>query len=252
MDNEIIISLKNITKVYKLKKRSKNSLKKVFKDDIKNAKKALDDITLDIKKGETVALIGKNGAGKSTLLKIISQVAYPTYGDIFVNGKIAALIELAAGFDMQLTGIENIKLNYVLRNIKYENYEDYEKKVIEFTDIGEYIYEPLRTYSSGMRARLGFAINIFSNSDIFLIDEALSVGDAEFKQKCINIMKKLQKDQDKTFVFVTHNLELTRLFCKRGIVIIKGKVEFDGALDDALKFYNEKCNKNITNIKELN
>ncbi|MEE1170251.1 MAG: ABC transporter ATP-binding protein, partial [Anaerovoracaceae bacterium] len=184
--NDNIIEFNNVTKVYKLFKDDKKRLLAVFNKRVPyKEKKAVDNVSFTVKRGESVALFGRNGAGKSTILKIVTGVTFPTEGEVKVNGRVSALLELTAGFDKELTGRENIYLKGHLMGLKDEAIKELEQTIIDFAELGEYIDQPVRTYSSGMRARLGFAININIEPEILIIDEALSVGDAKFKKKCI-------------------------------------------------------------------
>ena len=206
---------------------------------------ANDDITLQLKKGEIHALLGENGAGKSTLLKIITGVTYPSDGIVRVNGRIGALLELTAGFDVELTGRENIYFRGDILGIKRAEMKQMEAEIVRFADLGDYIDQPVRTYSSGMRARLGFAINININPDILIVDEALSVGDREFREKCRNIIS-AKIEQGVTFLFVTHSILDAKKFCKRGIVMKNGHLVFDGDVKDAADFYINKLHPQKT------
>ena len=202
---------------------------------------ANNDLSFTIHKGEAVAFIGPNGAGKSTALKIITGVVYPTSGTVTVNGRVSALLELAAGFDGQLTGRENIDMRGQVWGLSPAEIEQIKPQVIEFAELGDYIDQPLRTYSSGMRARLGFAFASSIRPDILIVDEALAVGDRRFSQKCRARVKEIMAGGDVTVLFVTHSLVLAKQFCTRGIVIDKGTKLFDGDIAEAIAFYEEKC-----------
>ena len=179
-----VIEFKNVTKIYKLFKSDRQRFKAVFSKKTKYKKKiAVNDLSFKIEKGESVALFGKNGAGKSTILKMITGVTYPTTGEITVDGRVGALLELTAGFDPEFTGRENIFFRGQLFGLSNEEIKELEPGIIDFADLGDYIDQPTRTYSSGMKARLGFAINSSVRTEILIVDEALSVGDSEFKQK---------------------------------------------------------------------
>lgn len=238
--NLTIIKFKNVSKRYKLFKNEKDRLISFFseKKDYKT-KKSLDNISFDIKKGESVAFFGKNGAGKSTLLKIITGVTYPSEGIVRVNGRVGALLELTAGFDAELTGRENIYFRGDILGIKRSEMKQLEAEMIRFADLGEYIDQPVRTYSSGMKARLGFAINININPDILIVDEALSVGDRDFREKCRNIIAE-KIEQGVTFLFVTHSILDAKKFCNRGIVMKNGHLVFDGDVKAAADFYSNR------------
>ena len=200
--------------------------------------KAVNNVSFNIKKGESVALFGKNGAGKSTILKLITGVTYPTEGEIEVKGRVSALLELTSGFDQEFTGRENIYLKGQLLGIKDKEIKELEPAIIEFAELGDYIDQPVRTYSSGMKARLGFAINANVKPEILIIDEALSVGDEAFRRKCVKKINEVTSKEDVTLLFVTHATGTAKDFCKRGIVMKKGKAVFDGNIDDAIENYN--------------
>jgi len=236
-DYVVAVKLKNVNKMYKLFKRSTDRLKAQFSDKIPYTKKfAIHDVSLEIGQGESVALLGKNGAGKSTMLKLITGVSYPTSGFIRVNGRVCALLELTTGFDQELSGRGNIYLKAGILGIKREEIAGLEDDIIEFSGLGQYIDQPVQSYSSGMKARLGFAINVNLNPDILIVDEALSVGDSEFRLKCKDKIGELVS-QGVTLLFVTHSLDEAKLFCKRGIVLQSGHVVFDAPIQEAAEYY---------------
>ena len=241
MSNEVVIRFDNVTKLYKLYKSDKVRFRGLFFKNVPyKENRAVKNMSFEIKKGESVALFGRNGAGKSTILKMITGVCYPTEGEITVDGKVCALLELSAGFDVEATGRENVRFKCSLMGMTDEEIDAVEEAIIEFADIGDYIDQPLRSYSSGMKTRLGFAINVNANPDILIVDEALSVGDKEFKKKCTKRIKEIMADEDVTLLFVTHSLPTAEEFCSRGIVLEKGKKMFDGKIDDAIKYYDSK------------
>ena len=236
-----IISFQHVSKVYTLYRNSREQFSALFYRSKKLKKhKALDDVSFQIYQGESVAIVGRNGAGKSTLLKMITGVAFPSDGDIYVNGRVSALLELTAGFSADMTGRENIRFKCYVLGLKDAEIDDIERKAIEFADLGEYIDQPVRTYSSGMRVRLGFAININTNPDILVIDEALSVGDSTFKQKCKKRINELIA-RHVTVLYVSHSKDIQD-FCKRCIYLQKGRVIFDGTMKDAVEQYPEIIN----------
>lgn len=238
--DEPIIVFDNVTKVYTLYKNSREQFLALFYNSKKFKRhKALDGVSFRIKQGESVAIIGRNGAGKSTVLKMITGVAFPTSGDVYVNGRVSALLELTAGFSADMTGRENIRFKCYVLGLKDDEIDEIEKKAIEFAELGEYIDQPVRTYSSGMRVRLGFAININTNPDILVIDEALSVGDSTFKKKCKAKINELIK-KNITVLYVSHNKDIQD-FCDRCIYLQKGKVIFDGTMKETLEKYPEFC-----------
>ena len=240
ISNDNIIEFKNVTKSYKLFKDDKKRLFSVFSKKIPyKEKKAVDDVTFTIKRGESVALFGRNGAGKSTILKIVTGVTFPTEGEVNVNGRVSALLELTAGFDKELSGRENIYLKGHLMGMTDKAISELEQMIVDFADIGDYIDQPVRTYSSGMRARLGFAININIDPEILIIDEALSVGDAQFKKKCIKRVNEVMEKDNITLLFVTHATGVAQEFCKRGILMKNGKLIYDSDIDSAVKKYED-------------
>ena len=245
--SDIALEVKNITKEYKLYNSEKDRLKEsfsIFKKCYHRNFYALSDVNFSIKKGEKVGIIGANGAGKSTLLKIITEVLKPTSGEIITNGRVAALLELGAGFNQDYTGIENIRLNGTLMGYSENEIAEKTKRIIEFADIGDFIDQPVKTYSSGMFVRLAFATQIFSEPDILIVDEALSVGDIRFQQKCYRAMESLMRD--KTVVLVTHDTAAVTRFCQRVIWINKGKKVYDGEVVEGLNKYQEfLINQNI-------
>ena len=241
---EVVIEFKNVTKRYKLFKNDKKRLLALFFKNIKyKEKKAVNDVSFKIHKGETVALFGKNGAGKSTILKLITGVCYPTSGEIIVNGRVSALLELTSGFDPEFTGRENIYLKGQLLGLKNSEIEELEQTIIDFAEIEEYIDQPVRTYSSGMKARLGFSINVNIKPEILIVDEALSVGDEEFKNKCITKVNEIINSEDVTLLFVTHITSTAKEFCKRGIFMKDGKIIFDGKIEDTIEKYELSLKK---------
>lgn len=239
MDNKVVIEFKNVTKRYKLYKNDKQRLFAVFSKRVKYKEKlAVNDVSFQIHQGESVAFLGKNGAGKSTILKMMTEVAFPTSGEIMIDGRVSALLELSSGFDMEMTGRDNIYLKGQLYGLKNSEIAELEDTIVEFAELDEYIDQPVRTYSSGMRARLGFAVSINIRPEILIVDEALSVGDKEFRKKCRQKVNEIIEKNNVTLVFVTHSISMAKEFCKRGIVMKKGKLVYDSDIDDAIKFYD--------------
>ncbi len=236
---EKAVIFKNVTKTYKLYKNDKARFKGLFSKSVPfKINNAVNNMSFEIEKGESVALFGRNGAGKSTILKMITGVAFPTEGEIIVNGQVSALLELSAGFDTESTGRENIYLKCSLMGLADAEIGKIEADIVEFADIGDYMDQPLRSYSSGMKARLGFAINANVHPDILIIDEALSVGDKVFRAKCRDKVAEIMENDEVTLLFVTHSQMTAKDFCKRGIVLEKGKMLFDGDIDDAIAYYD--------------
>ena len=190
--NENVIEFKEVSKIYKLYKNDKRRLLGIFFKKIPyKEKKAVNNVSFNIKRGEAVAIFGKNGAGKSTILKMITGVTFPTSGEIKVKGRVSALLELTSGFDPEFTGRENIYLKGQLLGLENSEISKLESTIVDFAELEEYIDQPVRTYSSGMKARLGFSINVNVEPEILIVDEALSVGDEEFRRKCIKKINEL-------------------------------------------------------------
>lgn len=241
---DIVVEFKNVTKIYKLFKNDKKRLLGLlFKSVAHKEKKAVNGASFAIRRGEAVALFGKNGAGKSTILKMITGVTFPTTGEIIVNGRVSALLELSSGFDPEFTGRENIYLKGQLLGLKNKEIQEVEEEIINFAQLGDYIDQPLRTYSSGMKARLGFSINVNIKPEILIVDEALSVGDEEFKNKCIKKINSIMKDENVTLLFVTHATGVAKEFCSRGILMENGNLTFDGEIEEAIVRYNSTIKK---------
>ena len=235
-----VIEFKSVTKIYKLYSSEKKRLLSVFFKKIpQKEKKAVDEVSFGRNNGDGVALFGKNGAGKSTILKMITGVTYPSSGEVSVDGRVSALLELTSGFDPELTGRENIFLRGRLLGLKEEEIKEVEKDIELFAELGDYIDQPVRTYSSGMKARLGFSVNVNIKPEILIIDEALSVGDVDFRKKCVKKVSEIMSDDDVTLLFVTHSVSTAKEFCKRGILLKNGKKIFDGNIDKAIELYNK-------------
>ncbi len=243
MEN-IVIDFQDVSKVYKLYKNDKQRLLSVFSKKVSYKKKrAVNHASFQVRRGESVAIFGKNGAGKSTVLKMITGVAFPTEGTITVNGRVSALLELTSGFDPEFTGRENIYLKGQLSGLKEQEIQELEDVIVNFAEIGEYIDQPVRTYSSGMKARLGFAVNVNIRPEILIVDEALSVGDAAFKDKCLEKVNEIMHKDGVTLLFVTHTTSMAQQFCKRGIVMKNGKIIYDGGIDPAIEAYQKSMEK---------
>ena len=223
-----IIKVKNLVKTYKMYEKPIDRLKEVI-----NPKKvlhkdfyALKDISFTISKGETVGIIGKNGSGKSTLLKILTEVLTPTSGEASVEGKVSALLELGAGFNPEYTGIQNIYLNGSVLGFDKKEIDNKLQEILDFAELGDFIHQPVKTYSSGMFVRLAFAVAINVDPDILIIDEALSVGDIRFQQKCFRKIEEFKKK--KTVIFVSHDMSTIINHCERAIWINEGELLADG------------------------
>lgn len=238
--SDTVIKITNLVKEYKMFKSKKDRL---FETVIPGYEKhdtfrALDNLNLELKKGEVLGILGKNGAGKSTLLKMITGVATQTSGTIEVNGKISSLLELGAAFNPELTGYENIYQHGQVMGLSDEEIKKKEKEIIEFADIGEHLSQPVKTYSSGMFARLAFACAINVDPDILIVDEVLSVGDMAFQLKCFKKFEQF-KEKGKTIIFVTHNVADVLSNCNRAIILENGKKTFDGSVKDGVNRYKK-------------
>ncbi len=253
--NNIAIKVTNLTKTYKLYDKPIDRLKESLLPFTKNYHQnfyALNNINLEIRKGETVGIIGKNGAGKSTLLKILTGVLTPSSGAVQVNGKISSILELGAGFNPDYTGIENIYLHGSIMGHSKKEIDKKLESILDFADIGEFINQLVKSYSSGMFARLAFAVAINVEPDILIIDEALSVGDAKFQRKCFAKFEELQK-KNTTILFVSHDLESIKTYTSRCLYIKEGMLKFSGLPQDAtIKYLQDIFGKKSTNIKSQN
>ncbi|SFF71065.1 ABC-2 type transport system ATP-binding protein [Planifilum fulgidum] len=203
---------------------------------------ALKNVSFTIKQGESFAIVGNNGAGKSTLFKILSGIIYPDEGEVQVNGKVAPLIELGAGLSRDLSGAENIRLNCAIFGLKKEQIQEVFPKIVEFSELEDFINTPVKFYSSGMKARLGFSIAIHIDADIILIDEVLAVGDKDFKKKCYAKMQEL-RDSGKTLVIVSHSLSPLKKICNRGMILEKGQIKDIGDIETILEKYQKEGKK---------
>lgn len=221
---EIAVSVEQVTKVYKLYDRNRDRMKEALgltRKKLHREHFALNGVDMKIYQGETVGIIGTNGSGKSTLLKIITGVLNPTGGHVTVNGRISALLELGAGFNMEYTGIENIYLNGTMMGFSNAEIEERMQGILEFADIGDFVNQPVKTYSSGMFVRLAFAVAINIDPEILIVDEALSVGDVFFQSKCYHKFEEFKK-MGKTILFVSHDLSSIAKYCDRVVLIDKG------------------------------
>ncbi|EJT5939625.1 TPA: polysaccharide ABC transporter ATP-binding protein [Clostridium perfringens] len=246
----VAIRVKDLTKKYKLYQKRSERLANAFGKE-KNIKEfyALKGVSFEISKGECVGIIGHNGAGKSTLLKLLTGVAFPTSGEIEINGRLASMLELGSGFNPELTGMENIYFNGSLNGLTKEEIDGKLKDILEFADIGNFIEQPVKNYSSGMFARLAFAVAINVDPDILIVDEILSVGDVSFQVKCMEKFNEFKK-KGKTILYVSHGLGTVKKFCDRAIWLQKGEVIDDGnSVIVVERYYN--LNFNPANIEQL-
>ncbi len=236
------IVVQNVYKTFDVYLDKANSLKEkmlFWKRNRKEKREVLKNINLTVKNGEAVALIGVNGSGKSTLLKLMTKIIYPNKGKITTYGKLTSLLELGAGFHPDFSGRENIYFNASIFGLTRQQIDARLDKIIEFSELGSYIDNPVRTYSSGMYMRLAFAVAINVDADILLVDEVLAVGDQHFQDKCIAKMKEL-KEEGKTMVFVTHSLGTVKEFCNRAVWLSNGEIRMDGKPDDVIEKYLEE------------
>lgn len=238
-ERSIAIEVKDVRKMYKLYEKNSDRLKEAL--GLSRTKKykehfALNGISMNIYQGETVGIIGTNGSGKSTILKIITGVLNPTSGEVNVNGRISALLELGAGFNMEYNGIENVYLNGTMLGFSEKEIDEKLQDILDFADIGEYVYQPVKTYSSGMFVRLAFAVAINIEPEILIVDEALSVGDVFFQAKCYHKFEEFKK-QGKTILFVSHDLSSISKYCDRVILLNQGNKLGEGSPKEMIDIY---------------
>ena len=255
--------MKNISKIYNLYNKPSDRLKEaLFARQSRHTEfAALNDVSFNVNKGEILGIIGKNGSGKSTILKIITSVLTPTSGECIVKGKIAALLELGAGFNMEYTGIENIYLNGQMIGFSKDEMDKKLQDIIDFADIGEHIYQPVKTYSSGMFARLAFSVAISVDPDILIVDEALSVGDVFFQNKCYRRFEEF-RERGKTILFVTHDMGSVIRYCNRCVLLNAGKKVAEGKPQEMVDLYkrimvgqwneNEESSEEASSIQSSN
>mgnify|MGYP003242871239 FL=1 len=239
--SEYAIQVKNVSKMYKLYDRNRDRIMDAFglsKAPRYHEHYALHDLNFSVKKGETVGIIGTNGAGKSTILKIITGVLNPTDGEVDINGRISALLELGAGFNMEYTGIENIYLNGTMIGFSREEIDKKLDDILKFADIGDFVYQPIKTYSSGMFVRLAFAVAINIDPEILIVDEALSVGDVFFQAKCYKKFEDFKK-LGKTILFVSHDLGSVAKYCDRVVLLNKGTKIAEGNPKQMIGMYKK-------------
>jgi len=240
LEENLAIKVENVDKYFNVYYDRANTLKESLlsfgRRNKKEKRQVLNNINLDIKKGESVALIGVNGSGKSTLLKLMTQIIYPNKGIVKTYGKLTSLLELGAGFHPDFSGRENIYFNASIFGLTRSQIDKRIDKIIEFSELGDFIDNPVRTYSSGMYMRLAFSVAINVDADILLIDEILSVGDQHFQEKCFQKMREL-KAEGKTMVYVTHSLGAVEELCNRAVWLHEGVIKKDGAPKDVIPEY---------------
>ena len=243
MNDEVAIKVTNMTKTFKLYSDKANTMKERIVRGWKNKpeiRTVLKSIDLTINKGETVALIGVNGSGKSTLLKLMTKIIYPNKGTVKTYGKLTSLLELGAGFHPDFTGRENIYFNASIFGLTRDEIDKRLNDIIEFSELGEFIDSPVRTYSSGMYMRLAFSVAINVDAEILLIDEILAVGDQHFQDKCFAKLEELSKSK-MTIVIVSHSLDPIKKLCDRAIWIKDGEIAKDGKCDEVIESYLKEC-----------
>ncbi len=234
-----MIKVTSLCKSFKLYKKPSDRLKELLlRRPFHSRHTVLHDLNFTVEDGEALAILGRNGAGKSTLLKILTGVLEADSGDIHLSGKLTGLLELGTGFDFNLTGLQNIRTNGLLIGMTPEEVEAKTQEIIDFSELGHYIHEPIRTYSSGMVMRLAFSISIHAQPEIFLIDEALSVGDGHFQQKCMRKIRQFRANGG-SIVFVSHDLNAVKMLCDRAIVLDKGHVVANDVPEAAVNAYNK-------------
>lgn len=255
--SDVAIRVKNLTKAYKLYPSGNYRLKEAlhpFRKKYHQEFYALKNVSFEVKKGEVLGIIGKNGSGKSTLLKIISGVLQPTFGEVHTSGKISALLELGSGFNPEYTGIDNIYFYGSIMGLTKEEMEEKIDDILAFADIGDFIHQPLKIYSSGMTARLAFSVSTEINPDILIVDEILAVGDAIFQRKCYARIKKMFND-GMTVILVSHNRDSIVSLCKNAILLDHGKLLLEDNAGEVVRQYEKLCNKNFlataTNDSEI-
>lgn len=235
------IQVKNVSKVYKLYEKPIDRVKETLgltRKKCYTEHHALTDININVKKGECIGIIGANGAGKSTLLKIITGVLNPSGGEVAINGRISALLELGAGFNVEYTGIENIYLNGRMNGFTKQEVDERLESILSFADIGDFVYQPVKTYSSGMFVRLAFAVAINIEPEILIVDEALSVGDIFFQAKCFRKIEEF-KNSGKTILFVSHSMGSIQKYCDRAVLLDKGRQLIDSTPKKAIDLFNK-------------
>ena len=241
--SNIVIDVKNVSKHFNVYYDKANTLKERLirlGKGKKEKRQILKGVSLEIKKGEVVGLIGVNGSGKSTLLKLMTKIIYPTSGKITINGRLTSLLELGSGFHPDFTGRENIYFNASIFGLTAADIDSRIDDIIAFSELGDFVEAPVRTYSSGMYMRLAFSVAINVDADILLIDEILAVGDQHFQEKCFNKLEELKKE-GKTIVIVSHSMDSVKSLCDRGVWIYEGRIKEDGVVDKVVDDYLKVC-----------
>ncbi len=226
------------SKIARLLKKEDPNIKIDEKAHAKNERfLAVNNLSFEVKKGETIGIIGRNGAGKSTILKLICRVTTPTKGNIYLNGRITSMLEVGTGFHPELTGRENVYLNGAILGMNKSEIDKKFDEIVEFSEVGQFIDTPIKRYSSGMKVKLAFAVASHLDSEIMIMDEVLAVGDVNFQNKCIDRMKKVAETEGKTILYVSHNMTSVKKLCDRCVVLSHGEKIFDGDTDEAIAVY---------------
>ena len=259
-ENTVMIDLKDVKKKYVIRHKIqkpdsfKGRLKLVARKVLHPSKRAdtedfwaLDGVSFQVKKGEKVGIIGRNGAGKSTLLKVLSRITEPTDGRIEMLGKVSAMLEVGTGFNMELTGRENVYLNGAILGMSKAEIDEKFEEIVKFSEVGRFIDTPVKRYSSGMFVRLAFAVASHLEPDILIVDEVLAVGDTRFQQKCLNRMSDIARG-GRTILYVSHQMQTIRQLCDRVIVLKEGKVIYDGDVEKGIEVYSDSVETNKTVI----
>ena len=253
-EEEVILKVEGVGKDYVLGTVTGETLKDALKRRKSEAERhnkkftALDAVSFEVKRGETVGLIGSNGAGKSTLLKLISRITAPTRGTICIDGRVASMLEVGTGFHQELTGRENIYLNGSILGMSKKEIDEKLDSIIEFSECAEFIDTPVKRYSSGMYVKLAFSVAAHLDSEIMIMDEVLAVGDVKFQQKCLNKMKEVAEKEGRTILYVSHNMDTIRKLCKRCLVLQSGQLVLDGTVEEAIKLYMGEHLRTATSI----
>lgn len=248
-NDQVAVKVENLSKCYKVYSRPIDKLLHLFKFNVDDRCRefwALSNVSFEVKKGETLAIIGKNGSGKSTLLQLICKTLTATDGSVSTNGRIAALLELGSGFNPEFTGAENIRLYAAVLGLSQDEINARYDSIVKFSEIGEFLNQPVKTYSSGMQVRLAFSVAIHVNPEILIVDEALSVGDAYFQAKCAAEIGRII-ERGTTVLFVSHDIASVKTLCDRALLLEKGKLVFDGAVGEAVELYYRKLVSNDEN-----